>query len=71
MGERVVLRPGRSEDVDALEAIFASPEVARWWPGMDRAAIDADLIHPEDPNDTVYVIEVAGEAVGVDRKAHV
>ena len=37
-GERVVLRPGTEDDLDALEAFFAAPEVARWWPmdGRDR-----------------------------------
>lgn len=65
MGQRVLLRPGRPDDIDDLEAIFAAPEVARWWPGMDRATIDADLIHPDDPNKAVYVIEVPGEVAGI------
>lgn len=30
-GERVVLRPSREQDVDALVAILAEPEVMRWW----------------------------------------
>lgn len=65
VGEQVRLRPGRSADLDALEAVFASPEVARWWPGMDRAAIEADVLHRGDPDVTVYVIEVTGEVAGV------
>jgi len=30
-GERVVLRPSREENVDALVTILAEPEVMRWW----------------------------------------
>lgn len=30
-GERVELRPLREQDVDAIVAILAEPEVAQWW----------------------------------------
>ena len=64
-GERVVLRPGREDDLDALEALFAAPEVARWWVGYDRARVEAEVLHGDDPNETVYVIEVDGEVAGI------
>ena len=34
-GERLSLRPLRSDDVARLVAIGAQPAVARWWPGID------------------------------------
>jgi aminoglycoside 6'-N-acetyltransferase len=64
-GERVVLRPGTDDDLDALEAIFASPEVSRWWHSFDRARIEADVLHGDDPADTVYVIDVDGQVAGI------
>ena len=64
-GERVVLRPGRPADIDALEAIFATPEVAAWWARFDRARIERMVLQGEDPDLTVYVIDVAGEVAGV------
>jgi aminoglycoside 6'-N-acetyltransferase len=63
-GARVLLRAGTEADLDALEAFFASPEVARWWP-MDRAEIVADVLERADPTVTVYVIDVDGEVAGV------
>jgi aminoglycoside 6'-N-acetyltransferase len=65
-GERVLLRAGRPDDLDALEAVFADPAVARWWPGQDRAHIEAELLgSDDDPAFTVYVIDVDGEPAGV------
>ena len=63
-GERVVLRSLGSGDVDALEALFAEPEMARWWPHMDRAAIAGDLLDPDDDT-VVYSLDVDGELAGV------
>ena len=64
-GHRVVLRPGQPADLDALEAIFAAPEVAAWWVGYDRTRIVSEVLHVTDPDDTVYVIEVGGDVVGI------
>jgi len=64
-GSQVMLRPGQSADIDALVAIFASKEVAAWWVGYDRARIEAEVLHKEDPNSTVYVIDVDGEVAGI------
>jgi aminoglycoside 6'-N-acetyltransferase len=64
-GSQVVLRPGGPADLDALVAVFASPEVAAWWVGYDRDRIGAEVLHGEDAAETVYVIEVAGEVAGI------
>ncbi len=64
-GDRVWLRPCRPDDVDRLVAIFATPEVARWWVGYGRERIEAEALHGDDPNETVYVIEVAGDIAGI------
>ena len=64
-GERVLLRAGREDDLDALEAFFAAPEVARWWPMAGRDQIAKDVLGRDDPDTTVYVIEVNGAVVGI------
>ena len=64
-GERVRLRPGTEDDLDALEAFFAAPEVARWWPMDGRGQIEKDVLGREDPDVTVYVIDVDGDVAGV------
>jgi len=63
VGERVTVRPGRAEDVDALCAIRADPSVARWWGEPDPCAdVEAEL---RGANDVVLlVIEVATEVAG-------
>lgn len=60
----MLLRRPADGDLEALEALFADPEVAAWWP-MRRDEIVRDLIHGSDPDATTYVIEVAGEVAGV------
>ncbi len=60
----MVLREPAASDLEALEAFFAEPEVATWWP-MDRAAIVGDVIERGDADVTVYVVEVDGELAGV------
>lgn len=60
----MLLRPPADDDLDALEALFADPEVAAWWP-MRRDQIVSDVIHRSDPDEASYVIEVAGEVAGV------
>ena len=64
-GERVLLRPGTEDDLDDLEAFFATPEVARWWPMDGRDDIAQDVLGREDPDTTVYVIEVEGQVAGI------
>ncbi len=64
-GERVVLRTGHHDDLDALEAIFTTPEVLRWWQIEDRDDIVAEVIDNPDDDVTAFVIEVDGEVAGV------
>jgi aminoglycoside 6'-N-acetyltransferase len=64
-GSTVRLRPGRPSDLDALVAIFATDEVSRWWTRYDRARIEQEVLHGDDPAETVYVIEVDGEVAGI------
>jgi aminoglycoside 6'-N-acetyltransferase len=61
-GTATVLRPVTPDDAEALAAILAEPEVARWWGRYDVERVRAELIgggHSE-----VYVIEVDGQVVG-------
>lgn len=61
-GDRVALRPLRSDDRDRLRAILAEPEVARWWgSGGAKAAVDELLGRGEH---VALAIEVDGELVG-------
>jgi aminoglycoside 6'-N-acetyltransferase len=62
-GQRVVLRPTTDADAPALAAILVTPEVARWWPGFDRARVDAELTGG-DADVEVYAILVEGRIVG-------
>ena len=60
-GERVLLRPVRSEDAERLVRIRNEPEVARRWGSVDiEEEIDEELIGANE----AFVIEVNGEAVG-------
>ncbi|MGB3682724.1 MAG: GNAT family protein [Rubrobacteraceae bacterium] len=59
-GARVLLRPGRPGDADALVRIRNEPGVARWW-GVDNIEeIGEGFIG----TDEVFVIAVDGEVVG-------
>lgn len=62
-GPRVLLRPGAPGDAARLHAIRSEPGVVRWWrdPGTVEE-IEAEL--SGDGDETVLVIEVAGEVVG-------
>jgi len=42
-GERLTLRPAVDEDVPALVAMLAEPEVASWWGRHDAARVRAEL----------------------------
>jgi len=59
-GERVLLRPMTAEDVPALRAIRATPEVAAWWQ-------DAEDEWPlENESDvTRWTVVIAGEVAGL------
>ena len=60
-GERVLLRPGRPEDADALVRIRKEPEVARRWGDAD---IEKEIGEGFIGNDAGFVIEADGEVVG-------
>ncbi|MEU8333080.1 GNAT family protein [Micromonospora sp. NPDC048839] len=62
-GRAVTLRPATVEDVPALAAIRATPEVRRWWRGDDdlAAAVRDDLA---DDDLTLYAIEHDGRVIG-------
>lgn len=62
-GRRVTLRAPTLADADALAAILAEPEVARWWPGFDRDRVLDELI-AERPDEEPFVIEEDGRVVG-------
>jgi len=65
VGAHVRLRAGQPADLDALEAIFATPEVSTWWVAYDRARVEAEVLHSDEPNETVYVIDVDGDVAGI------
>ncbi len=63
VGERVTVRPGRAEDVDALRAILADPSVVRWWGEPDpRDETEAELRGASDV--VLLVIETDAEVAG-------
>jgi aminoglycoside 6'-N-acetyltransferase len=55
--ERLELRPARAEDAEALVAILAEPDVARWWGAHDVARVLEDL-------ETAFTIVVDGTVAG-------
>jgi aminoglycoside 6'-N-acetyltransferase len=59
-GERVVLRPGLPEDVEALMEIRMEPEVAKRWGEVTLDEIRDDFIG----KDNVFVIDLQGEIAG-------
>ena len=56
-GERLCLRAPRHGDAEALVAILAEQEVARWWGTNDIASVHADL-------DASFVIVIDGSPAG-------
>ena len=62
-GAQVSLRPASQDDIPALAAIRATPEVYRWWRGEGdmRSEVSADLA---DEDTHTYAIEHEGEVVG-------
>jgi len=63
-GPRIVLRPGRTGDEAAMHAMFATDDVARWWPTPEPDEI-ASLVHNRDPDVDVWMIEAEGRVVGL------
>lgn len=61
-GDGFRLRTATEEDVTPLTRIFSTPEVSRWWPGQDAAAITHTVT--SDPDIVALVVEVRGEVVG-------
>lgn len=62
-GRQVTLRRLTDADADALVAILAEPEVARWWPTFDRARVLRELV-AEREAEVGYAIELEGRIVG-------
>lgn len=65
MGERVLLRAVVTDDAPALIALFSEPEVARWWPRYDADRVRRELVVGDDPETTVFAIDVDGRLAGV------
>jgi GNAT superfamily N-acetyltransferase len=65
MATEPVLRPARREDVPALVALFADDDLGRT---RESAPLDTYLAAfdaiARDPNNTVYVLDIAGEVSG-------
>ena len=66
--DRLILRGWRADDVDALHAIYADRNVARWlgWPDPDHvdASIQRWLAHWQRWGFGVWAVEVAGVFIG-------
>lgn len=61
-GTATVLRPVRLEDADALAAILAEPDIARWWGRYDAERVRSELIGGD--HSVVFAIEMDGDVVG-------
>ena len=60
-GTRVVLRPAREDDLDALWTLTQEEELVRWWGAMDRDGLKRELF--EDWSH-YFAIEIDGELAG-------
>jgi aminoglycoside 6'-N-acetyltransferase len=61
-GARVLLRPVRDDDADALLGLLNEPAVAAWWQEWDAERV-AELI--ADREEPALAIELDGELVGI------
>jgi aminoglycoside 6'-N-acetyltransferase len=59
-GDRLLLRPLRAGDEEALLRIHSQPEVRRWWGDPDEGFPWSD-----DPDGTRFVVELGREPIGV------
>ncbi|HSS94823.1 MAG TPA: GNAT family protein [Candidatus Dormibacteraeota bacterium] len=60
-GQRVRLRPVRSDDEAVLIKIFSDPEVARWWGDPARSVRDSMNL---EESESGFIIESGGEPIG-------
>lgn len=63
-GAQVHLRLTRSDDVEPLHTILTQPDVAKWWGTFDRQRVQSEIIESDDDT-IIYVIQVAGNVVGL------
>ena len=63
VGDRVTLRRGNADDVDALQAILAEPSVARWWGEPETRETILETFDGSDDS-VLLVIEVHRELAG-------
>jgi len=63
-GGRVLIRPGQPQDVAALQAILAEPEVAAWWGDPEPAAETEAKLLGGGPGEALLVIEADGQVAG-------
>jgi len=63
VGTLATVRPGRSEEVEALRAILAEPSVAHWWGALEPSAEVATKLLG-DADTVLLVIEVDGAVAG-------
>jgi aminoglycoside 6'-N-acetyltransferase len=61
-GDQVTLRPMTEADLEPLVVLFASPEVAEWWPGENLPRLRARLDSPDEG--VGLVIELDGSLIG-------
>jgi aminoglycoside 6'-N-acetyltransferase len=59
-GERVLLRPGLTEDLERLTQIRREPEVTQWWGDLGLEEIKDEFIGVDE----AFVIEVDGDVIG-------
>jgi aminoglycoside 6'-N-acetyltransferase len=63
IGERVTIRPGAEDDVDALLGVLAEPAVARWWGEPESREEVLEKLTASDEV-ALLVVETAGEVAG-------
>jgi aminoglycoside 6'-N-acetyltransferase len=57
-GERLLIRPARPEDAEAMRALIREPEVAPWWGTSEDLAREVEWMVRQ------HVIEIDGEVAG-------